>query len=750
MALGGTIKGSVTNKSSVFSFYAVWSATQSVADNTSTVTVTTYWKTTNTANKFDTVGDRSASITIAGNKRDRDPAPFDLNPWLRNPYEIMTHKVTVPHNEDGSKTINILARANGGAGKWGPSASSSSSDDCTLSASIVLDTIARASQPSCVTWPNHTQNVGEFGDPISIHMNRAPSSNFTHTVRYAYGSLSGTIDTGVTNGTTWEIPKSFMDLIPNSTSGSGTIYVDTYNGSTFIDTKSCGFTATVPASVKPTCSIEVTDGTAYKNKYGGFVKGYSKFAVKVTGTTAYSSPIKSYSSTVNGATYTKAEFTTGVINSSGDLTLTAKVMDNRDRLSDPATTTVTVLDYKRPTIDKLTVKRCDSNGIENDEGDHIIISFSATVSRLNDKNSATYTLKYKSYNDTSYTSVDVSSLTGNYSPTYTSGVIPASGDAAYEVAATVADDFETNPKPRTVDVPTAFALMNWGPDGRSMAIGKVATQTNLLDIALPMRTEKGWTNDQNGVISKISSPNSSETVYSTTTTHRFDKTVYVNGNIYGNGKIVQYADDAIKVSDHRDVNSTPQYYISTYGMGAVREFKYCNVIGFTSPAEMYCDVLTVIPWKDKSGGFPRQIATIGNQLYVRVGTSETEWGAWRTYLHDQSTIDADTLGGLSVSHYYNYCNSLWDGNLTGSTTIKFALDPKYTGYVIIGRPYSTSSHLSIFIPRWVLNTTSTKYQLADNQNWLSFSVYTQNSEVYLKREGASVESACIVRVMGVS
>ena len=748
MALSGTINGSVTNKSSIFSFYATWSATQSVANNTSTVTVTTYWKTTKTGNTFDTVGTRSASITIAGST-DTITKRFDLNPWPSNPYPIQTYTVTVPHNADGSKTINILARANGGASTWGPSASSSSSDDCTLSASVALDTIARASQPSCVTWPNHTQNVGEFGDTISIHMNRAPSSNFTHTVRYAYGSLSGTIDTGVTNGTTWEIPKSFMDLIPNSTSGSGTIYVDTYNGSTLIGTKSCGFTATVPASVKPTCSIAVTDGTSIKNTYGSFVKGHSKFAVTVTGTPAYSSPIKSYSSTANGATYTTATFTTGVLKSSGTLTVTSRVKDGRGRLSNADTAEISVLDYSNPTIKTLTVKRCDSDGTENDEGDYIIVSFSATVTPLNNKNSATYTLKYKSADATSYTSVDVSSLTGNYAPTYTSSPIAASGDATYDVVVTAADNFESNI--RTVNVPTAFALMNWGPDGRSMAIGKVATQTNLLDIALPMRTEQGWTNDQNGVVSKISSPDSSETVYSTTTKHRFNKSVYVDGDIYGNGKIVQYADDAINVFDTRDVNSTPQYYISTYGMGAVREFKTATVIGFTNPASMYCDVLTVIPWKDKSGGFPRQIATINNQLYVRVGTSETEWGAWRTYLHDQSTIDADTLGGFTASQCRNYCDNLWNGTLTSSTAITFTLDPKYSGYVIMGKPYSTSAHLSIFIPRWVLNTTSVTYQLADNQNWVGFSLYTNGSNlVYLTRTGASADSACIVRVMGVS
>jgi hypothetical protein len=167
------------------------------------------------------------------------------------------------------------------------------------SGSATLNTIARASQPSCITWPEHTQNVGYFGDEISIHMNRN-SSSFTHTVRYQFGSKSGTIATGVGTGTTWKIPLELMDLIPTTTSGSGTIYVDTYNGSTKIGTKYCGFTATVPASVKPTCSFTLDDITDIEDVYGSPVKGLSKIKVTVTGNTAYSSPIASYEIVANG------------------------------------------------------------------------------------------------------------------------------------------------------------------------------------------------------------------------------------------------------------------------------------------------------------------------------------------------------------------------------------------------------------------------------------------------------------------
>ena len=186
----------------------------------------------------------------------------------------------------------------------------------------VVEEVYEASQPSCITWPEHTQNVGEFGDEISIHMNRR-SANYTHTVRYAFGSQTGTIATDVTTGCKWVIPLSLMNLLPSATKGSGTIFVDTYSGSNFVGTKYCGFTATVPASVKPTCTVAVSDPTGNLTTYGAYVKGLSKFQVTVTPTLAYGSPIKAYSTNANGSKYTGASFTTGVLKSYGTLAVSA-------------------------------------------------------------------------------------------------------------------------------------------------------------------------------------------------------------------------------------------------------------------------------------------------------------------------------------------------------------------------------------------------------------------------------------------
>ena len=51
---------------------------------------------------------------------------------------------------------------------------------------------------------------------------------------------------------TWSIPIDFANDIPDSASGTGTIYVDTYSGNTKTGTQSITFTASVPVNVKPT------------------------------------------------------------------------------------------------------------------------------------------------------------------------------------------------------------------------------------------------------------------------------------------------------------------------------------------------------------------------------------------------------------------------------------------------------------------------------------------------------------------
>lgn len=478
-----------------------WSVeSQSVADNTTTIS----WKMeliAGTYGKISSTASKDWSVTVNGVKTSGTNKIGIANNATKT---LASGTSTIAHNDDGSKTFSYSFSQEFAITFDGVKIGTKSG-----SGSGTLDTIARASQPSCITYPNHTQDVGYFGDTISIHMNRK-SSSFTHRVRWKFGNLTGSCtdaETGkaansVGTGFKWKIPESFMDQIPNAPRGSGTIYVDTYNGSTKIGTKSCGFTAIVPSSVKPKCSIQVLDNTPHKEFYGNLIKGLSKLHVKTTGTPSYSSPIDSYSVTANGVKYTANEIVTGVLSKAGTTTVSATVKDERGRVSDVASASFTVLDYNAPAITKLSAVRCNEDGTPNKRGSFAKVTFSATVTNLNNKNNdnkntALYYLKYKPTTDVNDTTVGLTSLTNNYAPTDEEVIFEAVPGKSYDVSIVAVDRHNSsNPTTRSAKVPTASAIISWRGFKKSsgtedgIGIGKVPEKANTLEVGWDAEFDK--------------------------------------------------------------------------------------------------------------------------------------------------------------------------------------------------------------------------------------------------------------------
>jgi hypothetical protein len=329
-------------------------SSQSIGNNTTTIN----WSLKGAGGDSTYYYTRNITLAIDGNVLYSFGGDADTYIVLKNGTLVARGTHTITHTADGTKNFKALIQA--GIYTWDV--------NCTGSQTFTLDPIPRASQPSCITWPEHTQNVGHFGDEISIHMNRK-SINLTHTVSYQFGSKYEVIATGVTTGVKWVIPLYLMDLIPGSVSGSGTIYVDTYNGSTLVGTKACGFTATVPASVVPLVSATLEDITGIDDIYGSPVKGLSKIKITPSVSLANGSPISSYTIIANGVTYNASTATTGFLTASGGSKVTVTVKDQRGRTGSWSYT-MNVLDYTAPAVTKLTVKRCDANGTENDQGDY--------------------------------------------------------------------------------------------------------------------------------------------------------------------------------------------------------------------------------------------------------------------------------------------------------------------------------------------------------------------------------------------
>lgn len=451
-----------------------WTATsQSVENNTTTVS----WKmelVSGSSGQIVSSTSKAWEVTVNGIKHSGNASVGIGNNQTKT---LASGVTTITHNNDGSKTFAYAFSQ-----RFDITFSGTKIGTVSGSGTGTLNTIARASQPSCVTWPEHTQNVGDFGTEISIHMNRN-SSSFTHTVRYQFGSKSGTIAENVGTGTTWVIPNSLMDLIPNSTKGSGTIYVDTYNGSTKIGTKSCGFTATVPASVKPTCKLTLEDISGVDDIYGSPVRGLSRIKITVTSTPAYSSEVASTSISADGVDYSGTTATTGYLHNKGTSRVTATVKDKRGRTG-TASYDMTVLDYAAPVITALSVHRCNQDGTENDRGEYIKMTFSATVSSMSSKNTAKYQVQIKKNSDASVRVVTFTALENKYSVSNHSYIFEADGSSSYDVEMTVQDRHKKTG--RKTSASTAFTLINFHPSGTSLRFGGVAEKEDTFqnDLAL--------------------------------------------------------------------------------------------------------------------------------------------------------------------------------------------------------------------------------------------------------------------------
>ena len=314
---------------------------------------------------------------------------------------IASGSYTIGHNSEGNASFSASVS----------SAIYSASVNCNGSGSWSLSQIARASQPSCITWPNTTENIGDIGSTITIHMNRH-SDKFTHTVRYSFYDLNGTIATNVASNCTWTIPESFYSKMPNLNSSWGTIYADTYNGSTKIGTKSVKFTCNV-ANAKPTIDIidyydsskKTTDITE-DNQI--IIRNNSNLEFKLTNLIAlkYATLSKvevllngiTKSATLSGSSVPSQVINFGIVNSSSNLTASISVIDSRGNKTSYSKD-ITIVDWVQPSA----IINCQRR---NNFYSTTHLTVDGSISSINDKNVIKIQYQYKKTTDTNYSTLN--------------------------------------------------------------------------------------------------------------------------------------------------------------------------------------------------------------------------------------------------------------------------------------------------------------------------------------------------------
>lgn len=384
---------------------------------------------------------------------------------------VENQEITISHDSEGEKTVTIYW-------KWGVNSGWSGVMSIPSgSFTLKLTTIPRAS-----TFTVSDDSV-DMGTAVTFDIDRA-STAFTHKLTITWGGATSDIGTGIATSKSWTVPLNLANDLPNSTSSGCIITCITYNGSTEIGRKTLSMVLKVPASVVPTISkvviSEATSGLA--TKFAAYIQNKSKLKVVSTAAGSYSSTIKSYSTEILDKTYTGATITSGVITSSGTVSVKVTVTDSRGRTA-TSTQSVTVLVYTDPSITKFTVQRCDSDGTLNDEGEYVKLTFAFSITSLSSKNDKSYTIGYKlkeAANFTTLTSGSLYSSDTTYIPTVT-----FSGDNAYDFILTVTDYFK--PVSQIGDIPTAFTLMDFHRSGTGISFGKVAEDEDTFANALKLR-----------------------------------------------------------------------------------------------------------------------------------------------------------------------------------------------------------------------------------------------------------------------
>lgn len=456
MALSGTFYGTTNNE--YIQPKIVWSGTQSINGNYTDVTVTLYYSRTNTG--YTTSGTLTGAVTINGTST-------SYSKYVQLTYNsntaVCTATTRVYHNTDGTKTITISASG---------AISGASLSSTSISASVTLDTIPRA------TTPTFSASSVDIGGAVSITVDGA-SSSFTHTLTYAFGSANGTIVQGLKTSILWEIPLSLANQIPNGTSGTCTVTCKTYNGSTLIGTKTATLTLTVPSSVVPSIdSVSITEATAgIAEKFNAFVQNKSTLAIAITASGAYASTIKNYETYIQAVSYSNASFISALITTSGTISVITTVTDSRGRTAQ-VTNQITVLEYSAPVINSFSAFRIDTSGNASEDGNRIAMAMNFAIASVNGLNDRTYKFEYRKTTDTEFTTFGSGTASTTYDDTqYFTSSPEISTDYAYIIRLEIADFFET--AVYDFEVPTAFTIMDFRNTGKGMAIGKVSEKDSL-------------------------------------------------------------------------------------------------------------------------------------------------------------------------------------------------------------------------------------------------------------------------------
>lgn len=440
----------------------------SIADNTSTLTITIEFSPNNNETYFSsktlncTCNGKTLSKSVSLSKGGSVKTSFVFN--------------GIKHNADGTKTVS-----------WNWSCATGTSILGTISASgtRTLQTINRYGRVtstsgnttnSTITVTYESYNANYTYDLIIYQNFDLPAYQEIDNIASSVGSHNLNITIG----------NDYFNIYPNQTTAQIYYVLSTHIDENTINDETYTTSINLNSNVIPGMTISaLSEGNETISDLGWnvFVQNKSKLVYDIIGYGVNNSTISSYISSVEGNRYTTSHVEANLVNAGSESVL-AQVTDSRGRTSPIDISNYVVYAYSNPSITIAQAQRCNQDGTLNEEGRYILFSIQGSISSINNNNDAYFKISYKRTIDDNYTDVTLSTnYTINQANVVSSFTI--SPDYSYDIKFSATDSFTSTSIVRTLGV--GFDLLNFNPSGNAMAIGKVSEATGndrLLEIAL--------------------------------------------------------------------------------------------------------------------------------------------------------------------------------------------------------------------------------------------------------------------------
>lgn len=349
---------------------------------------------------------------------------------------------------------------------------------------IVLTTIPRKSDINSAA-------AVALGKACSVRWTPLATS-FRYKLKFSLGDWSHSTDYIEPNTTSphtytgYTVPLEAANQIPNAASGTMSVTLYTYSGSTEVGEASTTFDVTVPenADTRPTVTDLVL--TVVDSPFAGvFVQGNSKVQAAFTGTGKYGAEIASAKMTVEGKSYTE-EHISDYISGYGETKVTIAVTDTRG-FTGTAEGTIYVCAYSKPQVKVSVCQRCDANGNEDDGGTYLAIEASRNYSKVvsgTQRNFCTLRYRYAKQGETlpeTWTTLLEADIGSDSVQT---GALLGSlaKDAIYIVEVGVIDTVG-NTSETSYTILTEAVFMHEKAGGKGLGLGMYCTADNRLDVA---------------------------------------------------------------------------------------------------------------------------------------------------------------------------------------------------------------------------------------------------------------------------